>query len=64
MMNRMKVFAADSVEAMAKITKELGSEARIYSTRRVNGGIEIVAGMGEDDDEETLDSVQRGLRTP
>ena len=62
MMNRMKVFAADSVEAMAKITKELGSEARIYSTRRVNGGIEIVAGMGEDDDEETLDSVQRGLR--
>ena len=61
MMNRMKVFAADSVEAMAKITKELGNEARIYSTRRVNGGIEIVAGLGEDDDDETLDSVQRGL---
>ena len=61
MMNRMKVFAADSVEAMEKITKTLGSEARIYSTRRVNGGIEIVAGAGEDDDEETLDSVQRGM---
>lgn len=61
MMNRMKVFAADSVEAMAKITKELGNEARIYSTRRVNGGIEIVAGLGEDDDDDTLDSVQRGL---
>jgi len=61
MMNRMKVFAADSVEAMDKITKELGSEARIYSTRRVNGGIEIVAGMGDDDDED-LDAVQRGQR--
>ena len=43
MMNRMKVFAADSVEAMAKITRELGGDARIYSTRRVNGGIEIIA---------------------
>ena len=61
MMNRMKVFAADSVEAMAKITRELGSEARIYSTRRVNGGIEIIAGTGEDDDDDTLDGVQRGL---
>ena len=61
MMNRMKVFAADSVEAMAKITRELGSEARIYSTRRVNGGIEIIAGMGEDDDEDPQDVVQRNL---
>jgi flagellar biosynthesis protein FlhF len=62
MMNRMKVFAADSVEAMAKITRELGSEARIYSTRRVNGGIEIIAGMGEDDDDDAADAMQRGLR--
>ncbi len=61
MMNRMKVFAADSVEAMAKITRELGSEARIYSTRRVNGGIEIIAGMGEDDEEDPQDVVQRNL---
>ena len=61
MMNRLKVFAADSVEAMAKITRELGSEARIYSTRRVNGGIEIIAGMGEDDDEDPQDVVQRTL---
>ena len=61
MMNRMKVFAADSVEAMAKITRELGSEARIYSTRRVNGGIEIIAGMGEDDDKDPQDVVQRNL---
>ncbi len=64
MMNRMKVFAADSVEAMAKITRELGSEARIYSTRRVNGGIEIIAGAGTDDEEDTLDAVQRGLSNP
>ena len=33
-----------SIRSMAKITKELGNEARIYSTRRVNGGIEIIAG--------------------
>jgi len=51
MMNRMKVFGTDSVEAMAKITRELGGDARIYSTRRVNGGIEIIAGKGEDDEE-------------
>jgi len=62
MMNRMKVFAADSVEAMAKITRELGSEARIYSTRRVNGGIEIIAGMGEEDDDDAADAMQRGQR--
>jgi len=62
MMNRMKVFAADSVEAMAKITRELGSEARIYSTRRVNGGIEIIAGMGEEDDDDDADAMQRGQR--
>ncbi len=61
MMNRMKVFAADSVEAMAKITRELGGDARIYSTRRVNGGIEIIAGSGEDDDEDPQDVVQRNL---
>ena len=61
MMNRMKVFAADSVEAMAKITRELGGDARIYSTRRVNGGIEIIAGTGEDDEDERLEAVQRSL---
>ena len=61
MMNRMKVFAADSVEAMAKITRELGGDARIYSTRRVNGGIEIIAGAGEDDDDDPQDIVQRNL---
>jgi flagellar biosynthesis protein FlhF len=47
---------------MAKITRELGSEARIYSTRRVNGGIEIIAGMGEEDDDDAADAMQRGQR--
>ena len=61
MMNRMKVFAADSVEAMAKISRELGGDARIYSTRRVNGGIEIIAGTGDDDEEDAQDAVQRNL---
>jgi len=51
MMNRVKVFADDSVEAMAKITRELGGDARIYSTRQVNGGIEIIAGPPEGEDE-------------
>ncbi len=49
MLQRMKVFADDSVEAMAQITRELGGDARIYSTRQVNGGIEIIAGPDEDD---------------
>ena len=51
MMNRVKVFADDSVEAMAKITRELGGDARIYSTRQVNGGIEIIAGPPDDEEE-------------
>jgi flagellar biosynthesis protein FlhF len=52
MLNRLKVFADDSVEAMAKITRELGGDARIYSTRQVNGGIEIIAGPPEADEDE------------
>ncbi len=44
MMHRTKVFAEDSREAMAKITKELGHDAVILSTRKVSGGIEIIAG--------------------
>ncbi len=52
MMHRTKVFAEDSREAMAKITKELGHDAVILSTRKVAGGIEIIAGhrnAAEDD---------------
>lgn len=44
MMHRTKVFAEDSREAMAKITRELGQDAVILSTRKVSGGIEIIAG--------------------
>lgn len=44
MMHRTKVFAEDSREAMAKISKELGHDAVILSTRKVAGGIEIIAG--------------------
>jgi len=59
MMNRVKVFADDSVEAMAKITRELGGDARIYSTRQVNGGIEIIAGPPDDEDEADAERPQR-----
>jgi flagellar biosynthesis protein FlhF len=44
MMHRTKVVAEDSREAMAKIAKELGDDAVILSTRKVAGGIEIIAG--------------------
>ncbi len=54
MMHRTKVVAEDSREAMAKIAKELGDDAVILSTRKVAGGIEIIAGHrganGEDED--------------
>ncbi|MFZ9500939.1 MAG: hypothetical protein ACO27F_05165 [Beijerinckiaceae bacterium] len=43
MQNHVKVIAEDSVAAMAKITKELGADARIISTRQTPAGIEIVA---------------------
>ncbi|MEN9708164.1 MAG: hypothetical protein RIQ68_572 [Pseudomonadota bacterium] len=59
MLNRVKVFADDSVEAMAKITRELGGDARIYSTRQVNGGIEIIAGPPEDEDEVEAERPER-----
>lgn len=63
MMNRVKVFADDSIEAMAKITRELGGDACIYSTRQVNGGIEIIAGPPEgnrdEDDEDDMERPQR-----
>ena len=43
MQNHVKVIAEDSVAAMAKITRELGADARIISTRQTPAGIEIVA---------------------
>jgi flagellar biosynthesis protein FlhF len=59
MLNRVKVFADDSVEAMAKITRELGGDARIYSTRQVNGGIEIIAGPPDDEEEDEMERPER-----
>jgi len=44
MMMRTKVFAEDSREAMIKINREIGEDAVILSTKKVNGGIEIVVG--------------------
>ena len=64
MMNRVKVFGDDSVEAMAKITREFGGDARIYSTRQVNGGIEIIAGPPEADADEEMERPQRFNRSP
>lgn len=43
-MMRTKVFAEDSREAMIKINREIGEDAVILSTKKVNGGIEIVVG--------------------
>ncbi len=64
MLNRVKVFADDSVEAMAKITRQLGGDARIYSTRSVNGGIEIIAGPPEDDEDDEMERPQRFNHAP
>ena len=38
MMMRTKVFAEDSREAMIKINREIGEDAVILSTKKVNGG--------------------------
>lgn len=43
MLNHVKVIAEDSAAAMEKITRELGADARIISTRKVANGVEIVA---------------------
>ena len=44
MMQRTKIVAEDSREAMAKIMRDFGEDAVILSTRKVAGGIEIIAG--------------------
>ena len=43
-MQRTKIIAEDSREAMARIMRECGEDAVILSTRKVAGGIEIIAG--------------------
>ncbi len=43
MMQRTKVVAEDSREAMAQIAREFGEDAVILSARKVAGGIEMIA---------------------
>jgi flagellar biosynthesis protein FlhF len=43
MLNQVKVIAEDSAAAMEKITRELGADARIISTRKLGSGVEIIA---------------------
>lgn len=43
MLNHVRVTAEDSASAMEKITRELGADARIISTRTLGSGVEIVA---------------------
>ena len=43
MLNHVKVIAEDSAAAMEKITRELGADARIISTRKLGSGVEIIA---------------------
>ena len=44
MMQRTKIIAEDSREAMARIMRDCGEDDVILSTRKVAGGIEIIAG--------------------
>jgi flagellar biosynthesis protein FlhF len=47
MMHCVRIIGEDSVEAMAKVTRELGADAVILSTRQVRDGIEIIASRGD-----------------
>jgi flagellar biosynthesis protein FlhF len=47
MMHCVRIVGEDSVEAMAKVTRELGADAVIISTRQVRDGIEIIASRGD-----------------
>lgn len=47
MMHCVRIVGEDSVEAMAKVTRELGADAIILSTRQVREGIEIIASRGD-----------------
>ena len=44
MIQRTKIVGEDSREAMAKVMRECGEDAVILSTRKVPGGVEIIAG--------------------
>ncbi len=48
---RLKLYrAADTAEAMAQVRAELGADALILSSRRVQGGVEVTAALERDDD--------------
>jgi flagellar biosynthesis protein FlhF len=47
MMPCVRIVGEDSVEAMAKVTRELGADAVILSTRQIRGGIEIIASRAD-----------------
>ena len=70
MMQRTKIVAEDSREAMARIMRDYGEDAVILSTRKVPGGIEIVAGhpakgasnYDADDEEPTLARLKKAQK--
>ncbi|NBR12762.1 MAG: hypothetical protein EBU00_11355, partial [Alphaproteobacteria bacterium] len=70
MMQRTKIVAEDSREAMARIMRDFGEDAVILSTRNVPGGIEIVAGhpakgapkFDVDDEEPTLARLKKAQK--
>lgn len=52
---RIRVLrAASMTEAMRLLRQELGPEAALLSTRRVAGGVEVTAGLDEEDGDEPL----------
>ena len=54
-MNLKRFFAKDMRTALAAIKEELGSDAIIMSSKKVEGGIEIVAALDyKVEDSETL----------
>ena len=60
MMHGVRIVGEDSVEAMAKVTRELGADAVILSTRQVREGIEIIASRPD-----AVNEVEAGtLRNP
>ena len=60
MMHCVRIIGEDSVEAMAKVTRELGADAVILSTRQVREGIEIIASRPD-----AVNEVEAGtLRNP
>jgi flagellar biosynthesis protein FlhF len=48
---RLKLYrAADTAQAMAQVRTELGADALILSSRRIQGGVEVTAALEPDDE--------------